>query len=84
MGGMVTGGCCISSALHPARFQLAPTGPGPWALHTPAPPLVPPPLGGGSFPRWLISELTHHSPLWLLSSPINNLGNQRPVLGISI
>lgn len=82
--GVVTGGCCISSALYPARLQLEPTGPGPWAPHTPAPPLVPPPLGGGSFPRWLISGLTHHSPLWLLSSPINNLGNQRPVLSTSI
>ena len=82
--GRVTGGWCVSSALHPARFQLAPSSPGFWALHTPAPPLVPPPMGGGSFPRWLISGLTHHSPLWLLSSPINNLGNQHPVLSTSI
>ena len=77
--GRSPGGCCISSARHPARFQLAPSSPGFWALHTPAPHLVPPPLGGGRFPRWLISGLTHHSPLWLLSSLINNLGNQHPV-----
>lgn len=82
--GRVTGGWCVSSALHPARFQLAPSSPGFWALHSPAPPLIPPPMGGGSFPRWLISGLTHHSPLWLLSSPINNLGNQHPVLSTSI
>lgn len=61
--GGVTGCSCMSSVPHPGRFQLAPASLG----STTSP--VPPPPGGGTFPQWAISGLTHHAPSGLLALP---------------
>lgn len=48
-GGAVTWRLLHFLCAPPSRFQLAPSNPGFWALHTPSASPGPPPLGGGRF-----------------------------------